>query len=152
MDCKQCPLLIRNNLQELFPTHEVSNTLNELTLITLSYQQHKDVEYDAKTFVIAAREICRRLVRGGYWSDFMNPFSGKPFYTHIDVSKAFEFDKSFRGFGVKYEDLNNCLVINSDAEGTLSGSIFTEASNNRDDLIKAIFKPNLFGADEDKDD
>jgi len=157
LDCKQCPKLIRNNLQDLFPTHEVSNKLNELTLITLSYQNHTDVEYGAKNFVISAREICRRLIHAGYWADFMNPFSGKPFYMHHNVSKVNEFDKRFRGFGVKYEDLNNCLVISSEVEGILSGSIFTEAPKNRDDLIKTILLPKIFddicnGREVDDDD
>jgi len=135
---KRCPTLIRNNLQELFPVAEVSKKSNELTVITLSYQKHTEVEYGAKNFVIAAREICKRLHHEGHWADFMNPFSGKPFYYHFTDQKLYKIDKRFRGFGIKYEDRNNCLVITSDVDATFSGSIFTDATHDQDQLKSMI--------------
>lgn len=68
----------------------------------------------------------------------MNPFSGKPFYHHMSNQKLYTIDKRFRGFGIKYEDKNNCMVITSDVDGTFSGSIFTDATDNQDALKRKI--------------
>lgn len=116
-----------------------------------------------KQFVIAAREICRRLHHEGHWyvqksckllkkksnfqfsspkrADFMNPFSGKPFYYHLTDQKLYKIDKRFRGFGIKYEDQNNCLVITSDVDASFSGSIFTDATSDREQLKTMILFP-----------
>lgn len=67
-------------------------------------------------------------------ADFMNPFSGRPFYYFFNEQKLYKIDKRFRGFGIKYENRNDCLVITSDVETTFSGSIFTDATNDHEQL------------------
>lgn len=68
----------------------------------------------------------------------MNPFSGKPFYHRTNNQKLYTIDKRFRGFGIKYEDKNNCLVITSDVSAPFSGSIFTDATDKKDALKRKI--------------
>lgn len=48
----------------------------------------------------------------GYWADFMNCFSGKPFYSYSN-GKLFKVDERFRGLGMKFDNVNGCVVISS---------------------------------------
>lgn len=80
-----------------------------------------------KQFVIAAREMCSRLRLNGYWADFMNPFSGKPFYSYASGKNLYKIDERFRGLGIKFENHNDCLIISSDKEAVFTGSVFTNA-------------------------
>lgn len=45
---KRCPVLIRRNLQELFPVAEAILNGSELSVITLRYQNDTEVEKGAK--------------------------------------------------------------------------------------------------------
>lgn len=89
-------------------------------------------------FILAAREICSRLRVTGYWSDFMNPFSGKPFHSYAGKS-LYTRDHRFRGIGMKLESYNNCTVIGSNLELGFSGNIFTNAPANID-VIESLIK------------
>ncbi|KAJ6634674.1 Cobalamin trafficking protein CblD, partial [Pseudolycoriella hygida] len=91
-----CPVLIRENVLQKFPD-------SELRVITLSYKKHTEAEEAAKKFVIAARNICKRLSHEGHWADFINPFSGKAFHNYGIMNQINESMK----FGMKYEDQNN---------------------------------------------
>lgn len=88
----------------------------------------------------------------------MNPFSGKPFYSYSSGRKLYKIDERFRGLGVKFENQNDCLVISSDVDGAFSGSIFTNAPKDLDDLRKVLSDdkffefPTLDVEDEDDDD
>lgn len=87
---------------------------------------------------MAAREICSRLRLTGYWSDFMNPFSGKPFHSYAGKS-LYKLDQRFRGIGMKFENFNNCTVIGADQDLSFSGNIFTNAPVHMD-VIKSLIK------------
>lgn len=106
-------MLIRNNLSELFPVPEVI-TNEQLTIISL--YSSKANEDGAKDFVLAAREVCSRLRMHGYWGDFMNPFSGKPFYAHSGNKELYKIDDRFRGVGLKVENQDECVVISCDGK------------------------------------
>lgn len=47
----------------------------------------------------------------GYWADFMNPFSGKPFHSYASGKKLYKVDARFRGLGMRFEEHDACLVI-----------------------------------------
>lgn len=47
----------------------------------------------------------------GYWADFMNPFSGKPFYSYASGKKLYKIDSRFRGLGIRFEERDACLII-----------------------------------------
>lgn len=74
----------------------------------------------------------------GYWSDFMNPFSGKPFHSYAAKS-LYKQDQRFRGIGMKLESFNQCTVIGTDQELSFCGNIFTNAPANID-VIKSLIK------------
>lgn len=128
---QKCPLLIRKNLQEMFPAPEVISETNNLSLITLS-QSSASCEHEkaAIKFIFAAREICQRLRLHGYWADFLNPFSGKAFFSYNQKS-LYNTDQRFRGLCMKLESIKGfaakdpCLLISEDKSSKFSGSVFT---------------------------
>lgn len=71
--------------------------------------------------------MCTRLRENGYWADFMNPFSGKPFYSYASGKNLYKIDERFRGLGIKFENKQDCLIISVDTETAFSGSVFTNA-------------------------
>uniref|UniRef100_A0A1A9VNF9 Methylmalonic aciduria and homocystinuria type D protein, mitochondrial n=1 Tax=Glossina austeni TaxID=7395 RepID=A0A1A9VNF9_GLOAU len=121
----ECPSLIKKSLHELFPTPEVMSS-EKIALMTLSFSG--DTEQGARKFVLAAREITTRLRLHGYWADFMNPFSGKPFYSWANGKNLYKVDDRFRGLNMKIFKVNDCVVISPDsAEQAFSGTIYTNA-------------------------
>lgn len=143
---QKCPLLLRKNLHELFPAPEVITENEKLTLITLSQAviaQTTEHEKAAINFVLAAREICSRLRLHGYWSDFLNPMSGRPFHSYHQKSLYKLNDERFRGLCMKLEEIKavgaeeNCLLICEDKSMKFSGSIFTNIPANLE-LIKDL--------------
>ncbi|XP_075154381.1 cobalamin trafficking protein CblD [Haematobia irritans] len=122
----ECPSLIKKSLHELFPAPEVASS-DKLALLTLTFTG--DSEQGASKFVLAAREITSRLRLHGYWADFMNPFSGKPFYSWASGKNLYKVDKRFRGINMKLMKHNDCVVIKPEdnAEKIFSGSIYTNA-------------------------
>jgi hypothetical protein len=128
---QKCPTLIRNGLQEMFPTPEVI-TDGTLSLITLSQSSLSSLDHEkaAMKYVLAAREICQKLRLHGYWCDFLNPFSGKAFFSYHQKS-LYKNDERFRGLCMKMENVkgfgakDHCLLIAEDKSSKFSGSVFT---------------------------
>jgi len=85
-----CPKILRKDFADLFPDR---NTMEgPFTVITLSQRTTNDmsmwsmeVEEERQslldTFMIGASEICDSLTKKGYWADFIDPVTGKPFKT-----------------------------------------------------------------------
>lgn len=139
IETKKCPLLLRKNLHELFPAPEVIAENDKLTLITLSQAvASTDHEKAAINFVLAAREICSRLRLHGYWCDFVNPMSGRPFHSYHQNSLYKMNDERFRGLCMKFEEIKaagadeNCLLISEDKSTKFSGSVFSNIPANLD--------------------
>lgn len=107
-----------------------------LTIISL--KSSLDTETAARNFVLAAREICSRLRMNGYWADFMNCFSGKPFYSYSN-GKLFRVDDRFRGLGMKFDNVNGCVVISS-----LNTQSETTADNKGAEEFRGIIVSNIF--------
>lgn len=65
-------------------------------------------------FVLTARSIGEKLRAAGYWADFINPFSGKPYlHPHLNYELGDIGDKlSCLDFQI-LEMNNNCTVISS---------------------------------------
>jgi hypothetical protein len=142
---KKCPMLLRKNLHEMFPAPEVIAENDKLTLITLSQASIAAVDHEkaAINFVLAAREICSRLRLHGFWSDFLNPMSGRPFHSYHQKSLYKLNDERFRGLCMKFEEIkasgaeDNCLLISEDKSTKFSGSIFSNIPANIE-LIKDL--------------
>jgi len=78
---------------------------------------------------LAAREITARLRLHGYWADFMNPFSGKPFFSWANGATLYKIDSRFRGINMNVQNKSSCTVISAENidDKNFSGVIYTNA-------------------------
>lgn len=74
-------------------------------------QMYKSLAYQ---FVLAAVDVCLMCKTNGYWADFINPFSGRPYFTQRKDSNLYKTDERFRCLGFQIELRNNCRVIACD--------------------------------------
>ena len=134
----EAPSLLRREVSSLFPDRDVIN--KHLSVITLSQKTANDmsgwsneVEKEREDliehFLSAAKELCGRLKSDGYWSDFIDPTSGKPYFGQYTNTTMFETDEKYRLLGFRIEDLGCCKVISHKEFGrnVFVGTIFTDA-------------------------
>ncbi|EDW51286.1 uncharacterized protein LOC6619785 [Drosophila sechellia] len=136
--CQNCPLLIRLPLLELFPVPVVAQQCTNITMLVLSHEG--DIEMGAAKFVLAAREMCDRLLSYGYWADFINPFSGRPYFLPREGVNLYRQDSRFRGLNMRMSEQNRCTVISAEENDStrFSGTIYTTAPNHYGQLLKLI--------------
>ncbi|EDV46282.1 uncharacterized protein LOC6549849 [Drosophila erecta] len=139
--CCQCPMLIRESLVELFPVRVVAQRDSSITMLVLSYEG--DIEMGAAKFVLAARDMCDRLLSQGYWADFLNPFSGRPYFMPRDGANLYKQDHRFRGLNMLLSQQNHCTVIAAEENDStrFSGTIYCTAPNHYDQLVELLVPP-----------
>lgn len=133
-----CPQTLRRDVQELFPSRDLSKSY--LTVITISHRTShdmsgwsQDVEEEREgllaAFIKGAGDICEALNSCGFWADFIDPSCGKPYLSNHTNSTFFETDERYRKLGFEIEDLGCCKVISHHLWGTHAyvGSLFTTA-------------------------
>ncbi|XP_014481079.1 PREDICTED: methylmalonic aciduria and homocystinuria type D homolog, mitochondrial [Dinoponera quadriceps] len=145
---QECPVLLRKGIEELFPGTLLDMAASDLTIITISQKANPkllrwrtDVETEklAKYFVLAAVDMCLKLKMNGYWADFINPFSGQPYFTPRKDSNLYKTDERFRCLGFKVEEKKNCRIITADdSPRNFVGSLYTTAPSNTKFLKELI--------------
>lgn len=136
---KDCPELIRKDFQDLFPEQDIMH--GNFTIVTISQKTindmtgwNNDVDEEREkllaAFIEGATEICDALRSVGFWADFIDPSSGKPFLGPHTNSSLFETDERYRKLGFEIEDLGCCKVIRHHIWGTRCyvGCLFTNAT------------------------
>lgn len=89
-DAHECPLLLIKDFQELFP-RDCKRFNHGMTVLTLTHKSENDMsawssEVDSEReelmdkFVMTAKRMCSFLTQNGFWADFVDPSSGRPFY------------------------------------------------------------------------
>lgn len=134
-----CPQMLRKDFQSLFPNIDICH--GTLSVITISQKTENDmtkwnpaVEIEREemlaTFVQGAQDICAGLSEEGYWADFIDPSSGRPYLGQFTNSTMFETDERYRHFGFEIDDLGCCKVIRHHLWGSRAfvGCLFTSAS------------------------
>jgi hypothetical protein len=137
---QSCPASLRKDCQELFRDRAEILSAGVLTVITLSqhtscdmsgWSEAVETERDQllEKFITGATEICQSLKQAGYWADFIDPASGKPFFGVHTNATLFETDERYKALGFDIDDLGCCKVIRHSQWGTHAyvGSLFTNA-------------------------
>ena len=88
----ECPELLLKDFKELFPTSCFfrPELTKKLTVITICQKTENDMrawtgqvdeerEELMDQFVVAAKQICKYLTDSGFWADFIDPSSGRPY-------------------------------------------------------------------------
>ncbi|KAL1284772.1 Cobalamin trafficking protein CblD [Trichinella pseudospiralis] len=133
-----CPLLVRRELLDLFPTVDVMNrtmtalclskkTVNDMVVWSAEAEiEREDINED---FINVAKDVVSIISEHGYWADFIDPFSGKPFYSGYTNATLFETDERYNLLGFTVEDMVCCKVIKHPKFGSnvVVGTVFTNA-------------------------
>lgn len=153
LECKvqKCPDLVKKDFLDLFPGRNLRD--GPLSVVTLSQRtKHdmscwsEDMENEREElqlyFILAAEDICAILQREGYWADFIDPASGRPFLGQFTNSTLFETDERYRHLGFRIDDLGCCKIISHRNWGThvFVGAIFTNAPMDSEVLEQALTK------------
>jgi len=114
-----------------------------LTLITVSFKSEQDmatwsvdVENERERlideFVDTAQGLCSVLEKAGYWADFIDPSSGRPFKSPYSHATFWETDERYQQLGFEILDHGCCKTIAHHKWGTKTyvGSLITSASVN----------------------
>ncbi|PNF18066.1 hypothetical protein B7P43_G06938 [Cryptotermes secundus] len=112
-------------VMELFPGTDIGGS--DLTIVTLSQKTTTDLSHTGseeeterekvtKFFVLAAQEVCMKLRLAGYWADFINPFSGRPYLTPFYSTPYYEIDGRSYCLDFVIKDHGDCKVISSKHE------------------------------------
>lgn len=64
--------------------------------------------------MIAAKNVCDKLKSSGYWADFINPFSGRPYLVPTAANELYEADEKFRCLDFQIFQIKNCKIISNE--------------------------------------
>lgn len=147
----ECPASIRRDIESLFPNQAMPWPVLALTIaqrtqndmITWSADVAEEREILTAQLISTATAVCRALQAEGYFADFIDPSSGRPFLSK-DYTPAtlFETDPIQRHFGVEVKDLGCCKAVAHAIWGTkvFIGTLFTNAPADSP-IVKSLLSP-----------
>ncbi|GJQ68944.1 hypothetical protein Trydic_g6130 [Trypoxylus dichotomus] len=146
---QECPKVLRQTVCDLFPHRNLESS--ELSVITITLKPdtkhlRRNIELEteklAQTFVLAAKNVCHKLRNAGYWADFVNPFSGRPYFAG-GSHNLYETDEKFRCLDFQIYEIDNCKIVSNEANSpkkTFIGSLFTSAPSKKNHLNSIFTK------------
>lgn len=87
-------------------------------------------------FVLAAHSLCKKLHNAGYWADFINPFSGRPYlFPPTEDTALYATDEKFRCLDFQIISIKDCKIITNEEDRQTGkrfvGSLFTNAPSKK---------------------
>uniref|UniRef100_A0A1B6C171 Methylmalonic aciduria and homocystinuria type D protein, mitochondrial n=1 Tax=Clastoptera arizonana TaxID=38151 RepID=A0A1B6C171_9HEMI len=133
---QECPRVLRPGVLELF--QGTTFLISGISIVTLSLKSKTkssslndwDDDRFPILFLLAARNISKKIKAAGFWADFINPFSGLPYNFHHDNHKLYLTDERFRCLGFRIVDKGNCKVITDKGSRKFVGNLYTQAPEN----------------------
>ncbi|XP_013396843.1 methylmalonic aciduria and homocystinuria type D protein, mitochondrial [Lingula anatina] len=130
--------IVNANFVDLFPGKNLQEGPFTAVTITLKTENdmsayNEDVEEEREElldqFHDLAQVMCEALKGKGYWADFIDPSSGRPYYGDFTNATLFETDERYKHFGFDIDDAGCCKVISHPLWGTrvFVGCLFTNA-------------------------
>nr|CAX74317.1 hypothetical protein [Schistosoma japonicum] len=136
-----CPMLVQRDLATVFPSRKLSAT--PLTALILSHHTNESLdvwsdeaaderEQLAQSFITSAIEVCASLKELGYWADFIDPFTGKPYIGARGEAVLTETDETMKHFGFELDNSVCCKMLLHPRwnNHVFVGLIFTDAPRN----------------------
>lgn len=122
LSVQECPRLLKNDLKYLFPNmglekmainvlNLTQKTSNDMSAWSKAMEEERDVL--TASFISSGQAICSALRRCGFWADFVDPASGRPFLGQYSNHALFETDDVYKNMGFQVEDLGCCKVWSS---------------------------------------
>lgn len=149
-----CPPALVKDLIAMFPEQKLTSQ-SRVTVLNLTQKSDNDMsawslqmemERDKLTqvFIDSAMNICEELKREGYWADFIDPTSGRPYLGGFTNMTLFETDERFNQLGFNIEDLGCCKVVKHVLWGSRAfvGTIFTSAPLDDEAIQNVLNKMN----------
>lgn len=62
--------------------------------------------------------MCDKLRNAGYWADFINPFSGRPYLYPTSGEKLYEADEKFRCLDFQIFDIQDCKIVSNEQDSS----------------------------------
>ncbi|CAH8528106.1 unnamed protein product [Schistosoma margrebowiei] len=147
-----CPVLVQQALANVFPSRKLSS--KPLTALILSHHTNESLdawseeaaderEQLARSFITSAIEICSSLKELGYWADFIDPFTGKPYIGSHGEAMFTETDETMKHFGFDLDNSVCCKILRHPKwkNHVFVGLIFTDAPD---------YHPDYFGIEYDQ--
>ncbi|XP_017858711.1 PREDICTED: methylmalonic aciduria and homocystinuria type D homolog, mitochondrial [Drosophila arizonae] len=126
----RCPKLLLSHMKRLFtiPCSKFKDPGN-FSIFNLYFDS--DVNSAIKAFVLIASQYSVEFMQDGYWSDFVNPFTGRAYFrpatrrTHCTVNQP-----RCLGHNIFFKDIHGCTVIKEAKKCTFAGAIFSDVPVN----------------------
>jgi len=151
---QSCPSILYQDFNEIFLDMPKTLSANRLTVITITQKTRNDMtswsrevederEELLKNFISTATEICHLLRANNFWSDFIDPSSGKAYFGRHSNRTMTETDENYAKLGFVIEDLGCCKVINHSKwdSHVFVGCVVTDAINSNpiiDRLLRSL--------------
>jgi len=147
----ECSNHVKQEIRSLFPGKEFKSSLTAITvalhtendMLTWNTAVADEREILTTQFISTALELCSILRAEGYFADFIDPSSGRPFMSQeYTPNTLFETDPIQRHFGVDVKDLGCCKAVYHAVWGSkvFTGTMITDAPSNSP-IIESMTSP-----------